>query len=116
MTGNAGKLQQVFLNLFLNARDAMPDGGTLGIRTAIVDGRIEIAVTDSGEGISREHIKKIYDPFFTTKNAGKGTGLGLSVSYGIVQEHGGNISVESDIGRGTSFRLDFPLSRKVVNV
>ena len=116
VTGNAGKLQQVFLNLFLNARDAMPDGGVLDIRTAIVDGRIEIVVTDSGAGISREHIKKIYDPFFTTKTAGKGTGLGLSVSYGIVQEHGGSISVESSVGNGTSFRLDFPLSRKVVNV
>jgi len=116
VTGNAGKLQQVFLNLFLNARDAMPDGGTLDIRTAIVDGRIEIVITDSGGGISREHIKKIYDPFFTTKTAGKGTGLGLSVSYGIVQEHGGTISVESNVGRGTSFRLDFPLSRKAINV
>jgi PAS domain S-box-containing protein len=116
VTGNAGKLQQVFLNLFLNARDAMPDGGVLDVRTAIVDGRIEIVVTDSGAGISREHIKKIYDPFFTTKTAGKGTGLGLSVSYGIVQEHGGSISVESGVGRGTSFRLDFPLSRKAVNV
>jgi two-component system, NtrC family, sensor kinase len=116
VTGNAGKLQQVFLNLFLNGRDAMPEGGVLGIRTSIVEGRIEIVVTDSGVGISREHIKKIYDPFFTTKIAGKGTGLGLSVSYGIVQEHGGSISVESSLGRGTSFRLDFPLSRKAVNV
>jgi len=116
VTGNAGKLQQVFLNLFLNARDAMPEGGMLDVRTAVVDGRIEIVVTDSGAGISREHVKKIYDPFFTTKTAGKGTGLGLSVSYGIVQEHGGIISVESNVGRGTSFRLDFPLSRKVVNV
>jgi PAS domain S-box-containing protein len=114
--GNAGKLQQVFLNLFLNARDAMPDGGTLDIRTRIADGRIEILISDSGSGISREHIKKIYDPFFTTKTAGKGTGLGLSVSYGIMQEHGGNISVESHVGRGTSFKLDFPLSRKAVNV
>jgi signal transduction histidine kinase len=114
--GNAGKLQQVFLNLFLNARDAMPDGGALEVRTCIVDSRIEIVVSDSGSGISRDNIKKIYDPFFTTKTAGKGTGLGLSVSYGIVQEHGGNISVESRVGRGTSFRLDFPLSRKAVNV
>jgi signal transduction histidine kinase len=94
----------------------MPEGGTLSVRTAISDGRIEIVVADSGVGISREHIQRIYDPFFTTKIAGKGTGLGLSVSYGIVQEHGGGISVESNIGRGTSFRLDFPLSRKVVNV
>lgn len=115
-TGNAGKLQQVFLNLFLNARDAMPNGGVLEVRTCIVDARVEIVVSDSGSGISRDNIKKIYDPFFTTKTAGKGTGLGLSVSYGIVQEHGGNISVESNVGRGTSFRLDFPLSRKAVNV
>ena len=115
-TGNAGKLQQVFLNIFLNARDAMPNGGVLEVRTYIVDARIEIVVSDSGSGISRDNIKKIYDPFFTTKTAGKGTGLGLSVSYGIVQEHGGNISVESNVGRGTSFRLDFPLSRKAVNV
>jgi PAS domain S-box-containing protein len=116
VTGNAGKLQQVFLNLFLNARDAMPEGGVLVIRTSIVDGRIEIIVTDSGVGISRDHIKKIYDPFFTTKTPGKGTGLGLSVSYGIVKEHGGSITVESSVGEGTSFRLDFPLSRKAVNV
>src|SRR5436190_6599587 len=74
-TGNAGKLQQVFLNLFLNARDAMPNGGVLEVRTCIVDARIEIVVTDSGSGISRDNIKKIYDPFFTTKTAGKGTGL-----------------------------------------
>jgi signal transduction histidine kinase len=116
MVGNSGKLQQVFLNLFLNARDAMPEGGALDVRTCVVDSRIEIVVTDSGTGISRDNIKKIYDPFFTTKTAGKGTGLGLSVSYGIVQEFGGTISVESKVGKGTSFRLDFPLSRKVVNV
>lgn len=114
--GNAGKLQQVFLNLFLNAKDAMIEGGELLIRTSVVDSRIEIVVTDTGVGISRENLKKIYDPFFTTKTAGKGTGLGLAVSYGIVHEHGGNIAVDSSVGQGTSFRLDFPLSRKVVNV
>jgi PAS domain S-box-containing protein len=114
--GNSGKLQQVFLNLFLNARDAMVSGGELQIRTCMVDSRIEIVVSDTGIGISKDNIKKIYDPFFTTKTAGKGTGLGLSVSYGIVREHGGNISVESNLGRGTSFRLDFPCVRKAVNV
>lgn len=114
--GNSGKLQQVFLNLFLNARDAMPSGGELRIRTCITDSRIEAVVSDTGSGISKDNIKKIYDPFFTTKTAGKGTGLGLSVSYGIVREHGGNITVESNVGRGTSFRLDFPASRKAVNV
>jgi two-component system, NtrC family, sensor kinase len=114
--GNAGRLQQVFLNLFLNARDAMAEGGELRIRTDAVDSKIEIVVEDTGAGITRENIKKIYDPFFTTKAAGKGTGLGLSVSYGIVQEHGGNISVESRPGSGTSFKLEFPLVRKTVNV
>lgn len=114
--GNAGKLQQVFLNLFVNARDAMADGGELHIKTGIVDSKIEVSVRDTGVGISRENIKKIYDPFFTTKAAGKGTGLGLSVSYGIVQEHGGNISVESRPGLGTSFKLELPLVGKTVNV
>jgi PAS domain S-box-containing protein len=114
--GNGGKLQQVFLNLFVNARDAMPDGGELRVFTETMDSKIEIIVQDTGVGISREHIKKIYDPFFTTKAAGKGTGLGLSVSYGIVQEHNGMISVESKPGVGTSFRLEFPLARKPVNV
>jgi len=114
--GNPGKLQQVFLNLFLNAKDAMTEGGELRIRTQVVDSKIEIVISDTGVGISAENIKKIYDPFFTTKGPRKGTGLGLSVSYGIVQEHGGAISVESKLGRGTSFKLEFPLSRKVVNV
>src|SRR5687768_13861548 len=99
--GNAGKLQQVFLNLFVNARDAMPEGGELRIFTETLDSKLEIIVQDTGVGISREHLKKIYDPFFTTKAAGKGTGLGLSVSYGIVQEHSGMISVESKPGVGT---------------
>jgi two-component system, NtrC family, sensor kinase len=114
--GNAGKLQQVFLNLFVNARDAMPEGGELRIMTDTMNSKIEIVVQDSGVGISRENINKIYDPFFTTKAAGKGTGLGLSVSYGIVQEHGGTIAVESKPGVGTSFRLELPLVRKTVNV
>ncbi|PYS12431.1 MAG: histidine kinase, partial [Acidobacteria bacterium] len=113
---NAGKLQQVFLNLFVNARDAMPEGGELRVLTETVDSKLEIIVQDTGVGISRENIQKIYDPFFTTKAAGKGTGLGLSVSYGIVQEHGGNISVDSKPGIGTSFKLELPLVRKPVNV
>jgi PAS domain S-box-containing protein len=114
--GNAGKLQQVFLNLFVNARDAMPEGGELRVVTDTLNSKIEVLVQDTGTGISREHITKIYDPFFTTKRPGKGTGLGLSVSYGIVQEHGGTITVESKAGVGTSFRLELPLVRKTVNV
>jgi len=116
MLGNTGKLQQVFLNLFLNAKDAMAEGGELHIRAAIVDSKVEIVVSDTGAGISPDNVKKIYDPFFTTKSAGKGTGLGLSVSYGIVHEHSGSISVESNVGRGSSFKLEFPLARKTVNV
>ena len=106
--GNPGKLQQVFLNLFLNARDAMERGGVLALKTWALDGRVLVTVADSGAGIARENLEKIFDPFFTTKGAKKGTGLGLSVSYGIVREHGGNIEVASEIGAGTRFELSFP--------
>ena len=113
--GNAGKLQQVFLNLFLNARDAMDAGGTLTIR-AFTDGRFaRIDVADTGQGISPEHLERIYDPFFTTKAARKGTGLGLSVTYGIVREHGGTIEVDSRLGAGSRFRVELPLARKPVH-
>lgn len=114
--GNAGKLQQVFLNLFLNARDAMEEGGILRVRTASNNGSALVDVADSGKGIPPETISRIYDPFFTTKGARKGTGLGLSVTYGIVREHGGTIEVESLPGAGTCFHLDFPLVRKPVVV
>jgi len=118
--GNAGRLQQVFLNLFLNAKDAMPGGGTLRIVTANGEG-VRVAISDTGAGIAEEHIDRIYDPFFTTKTApgegqNRGTGLGLSVSYGIIQEHAGKIRVESAVGQGTTFYLDFPLMRKPVHV
>jgi PAS domain S-box-containing protein len=106
--GNAGKLQQVFVNLFLNARDAMPSGGTLRVETSMNDTMVIVDIQDSGVGISPEHIRKIYDPFFTTKSTGKGTGLGLAVTYGIVQEHGGGISVDSTPAKGTRFRLKLP--------
>ena len=110
--GNPGKLQQVFLNLLLNAKDAMPGGGRLRVAT-LANSHVEALVTDSGSGIAPEHLKRIYDPFFTTKNRPgdkRGTGLGLSVSYGIIQEHAGKIHVESAIGSGTTFHLEFPLS------
>jgi signal transduction histidine kinase len=107
--GNAGKLQQVFLNLFLNARDAMEAGGTLAIRVWSEDGFARIDVADSGQGIQPENLARIYDPFFTTKAARKGTGLGLSVTYGIVREHGGTIEVESRPGAGSRFRVELPL-------
>ncbi|HEX4996695.1 MAG TPA: ATP-binding protein, partial [Terriglobia bacterium] len=108
--GNPGRLQQVFLNLFLNAKDAMSTGGRLTIRTSSNNGRLDVFVEDTGSGIRNENLDKIYDPFFTTKPAGKGTGLGLSVSYGIVTEHHGSIAAESRVGEGTVFRLEFPLA------
>jgi len=108
MSGNSGKLQQVFLNLFLNARDAMSAGGALHIRTWSDLGLVHVEVSDSGQGIPPENLARIYDPFFTTKGAKKGTGLGLSITYGIVQEHKGTIEVDSALGSGTRFRLDFP--------
>jgi two-component system, NtrC family, sensor kinase len=117
--GNPGKLQQVFLNLLLNAKEAMPGGGRLRVAT-LANGHVEAVVTDSGSGIAPEHLKRIYDPFFTTKTMPRpgdrrGTGLGLSVSYGIIQEHAGKIHVESAVGEGTTFHLEFPLLRKSVH-
>ncbi|MFY9845481.1 MAG: ATP-binding protein [Terriglobales bacterium] len=122
--GNAGRLQQVFLNLFLNAKDAMAGGGVLNVAT--LNGEfVSVRVSDTGSGIAQEHIQRIYDPFFTTKTSpaegqNRGTGLGLSVTYGIIQEHAGNIRVESRPGEGTTFTLDFPListpTRKAVHV
>jgi hypothetical protein len=106
--GNSGKLQQVFLNLFLNARDAMESGGKLSVATTSHDGSVRVTVTDTGSGIAAENLAKIFDPFFTTKGAKRGTGLGLSVSYGIVREHGGDIEVESKLGQGSRFLLAFP--------
>ena len=114
--GSANKLQQVFLNLFLNARDAMPGGGMLEVRTAANNGSVEVEVVDTGAGIPREHIHRIFDPFFTTKASGRGTGLGLSVSYGIIKEHAGKIDVRSTPGKGTSFHVEFPAVRKAVHV
>ena len=118
--GNPGRLQQVFLNLFLNAKDAMPGGGTLRVSTMNGES-VSVSVSDTGSGIAPEHIQRIYDPFFTTKTSpregqARGTGLGLSVTYGIIQEHAGKIRVESHPGAGTTFTLDFPLSRKAMHV
>ncbi len=113
--GNSGKLQQVFLNLFLNARDAMGPGGTLSVRTFQRGETVGVDVTDTGHGIEAENLTRIFDPFFTTKGVRKGTGLGLSVSYGIVREHSGVIEVESQPGEGTRFHLEFPAARKAVH-
>ncbi|MSO48817.1 MAG: PAS domain S-box protein [Acidobacteria bacterium] len=104
------QLQQVFLNLFLNARDAMPKGGWLSVSTSTSGHTVTVEVADTGSGIPSEHISRIYDPFFTTKPDGRGTGLGLSVTYGIVQEHAGTLTCESVVGQGTRFVLTLPVA------
>ena len=113
--GNSGKLQQVFLNLFINARDAMPAGGSLTVRTWAENGFAHVEIADTGQGIAPENLARIYDPFFTTKGPKKGTGLGLSITYGIVQEHNGIIDVDSAVGLGTRFRLEFPSASRQVS-
>jgi two-component system NtrC family sensor kinase len=105
------RLQQVFINIILNALDAMPGGGELGIRLALEDGAEIIRISDTGTGIKPEHRSRIFDPFFTTKGVGKGTGLGLSISYAIVKEHDGRIDVQSEIGRGSTFTITLPVAR-----
>jgi PAS domain S-box-containing protein len=108
ITGLGHKLQQVFLNLFLNAKDAMPKGGWLSIATRLEEGRAVVEVADTGSGIPNEYLARIYDPFFTTKTTAQGTGLGLSITYGIVREHHGSIECDSAVGHGTRFVLAFP--------
>jgi len=106
------QLQQVFLNLFLNARDAMPRGGWLSVSTRFdEDGMVLVEIADTGSGIPSEYLARIYDPFFTTKAIGRGTGLGLSITYGIVRDHQGSIQCDSTIGQGTKFTLTLPLEQ-----
>jgi PAS domain S-box-containing protein len=106
---NPDKIQQVFLNLTINALDAMPDGGRLNISMKRVDSSVEVAFSDSGAGIDESMVDKIFDPFFTTKTPGMGTGLGLSICYGIIKEHNGTIAVKSRKGEGTTFVINLPL-------
>lgn len=112
INGNAGKLQQVFTNLIINARDSIIGGGTITLSTESTEDEVSVKVADTGSGIEPENLSKIYDPFFTTKGVGSGTGLGLAVSYGIVQEHAGNIEVRSEPGNGTTFNLRFSAAQK----
>jgi len=106
--GDMNRLQQVLLNLSLNAGEAMQDGGTLTISTSAQGSRVLLKVRDTGCGIKEEHLDRIFEPFFSTKPVGKGTGLGLSVSYGIIQRHGGTLDVESEIGKGATFTIILP--------
>ncbi|MBW1669077.1 MAG: PAS domain S-box protein [Deltaproteobacteria bacterium] len=107
--GDSAALSQVFMNLFSNARDAMPEGGRLQIDAEREGDYAVVSVSDTGHGMARSTLEKCFDPFFTTKDIDKGTGLGLSTAYGIVKEHGGEIKVTSKQGKGTTFRLLFPL-------
>jgi signal transduction histidine kinase len=104
------KLQQVLMNLFLNARDAMFKGGWLAVTTRAVGDQVIVEVADTGSGIPAEHLSRIYDPFFTTKAAGQGTGLGLSITYGVIRDHHGSIECDSIVGQGTRFKMSLPLA------
>jgi signal transduction histidine kinase len=119
--GDADQLGQAFVNLFLNAVEAMDSGGELTVLTEVAPGAspsrgarsgngdaLRVSIRDTGPGIAPENVGRVFDPFFTTK--GSGTGLGLAVTHRIIQEHGGSIDVESEMGRGTSFHLLFPLA------
>ncbi len=107
------RLQQVFINIILNALDAMPNGGTLTIRLEENEGKAVARIKDTGSGIKPEHLPHIFDPFFTTKGIGKGTGLGLSISYAIIKEHEGQILIESEPGAGSIFTIILPLEKKM---
>lgn len=106
-----GQIQQAIISLATNAIDAMPEGGTLTFRVFSQNSRVLIEIQDTGIGIAPENVSKIFEPFFTTKEVGKGTGLGLSVCYGIITEHGGNLSVRSNLGVGTIFTIYLPVQR-----
>jgi two-component system NtrC family sensor kinase len=106
--GDENQLQQLLLNLSLNACEAMPQGGTLMVQTSARNGAVAVKVSDTGCGIKKEHLDRIFEPFFSTKPVGKGTGLGLSVSYGIAQQHGGTLEVESEEGKGSTFTIVLP--------
>ncbi|MCX7192756.1 MAG: PAS domain S-box protein [Proteobacteria bacterium] len=110
----SSQLNQVFMNLLVNASHAIEERGTVTIRTGRQGDEVWVEIADSGKGIAPEHLKKIFDPFFTTKPIGKGTGLGLSLSYGILQKHHGRIEVESEVGKGTTFRVWLPVRQPVL--
>lgn len=110
--GDSGQLQQVFINLMVNACQAMPEGGELTLSTKGGDDFVEIVVKDAGHGIAKEDMDKIFDPFFTTREYGEGTGLGLSISHGIIGRHNGRIEAKSKIGEGTTFTIKLPIGEE----
>jgi signal transduction histidine kinase len=103
------QINQVFMNLLINAAQAIEEHGRITIRTGLDEQNVWVEIVDTGKGIKPEHLNRIFEPFFTTKPVGKGTGLGLSLSYGIVQKHDGRIDVKSEVGKGTAFRVVLPL-------
>ncbi|MCX7192757.1 MAG: ATP-binding protein [Proteobacteria bacterium] len=109
----SSQINQVFMNLLVNAAHAIEERGTISIRTGQQGDEVWVEIADTGSGIAPEHLKKIFDPFFTTKPIGKGTGLGLSLSYGIIQKHHGRIDVNSIVGKGTTFRVWLPIRQGV---
>jgi two-component system NtrC family sensor kinase len=111
ISGDRKSLQQVFLNLFINAIQAMPDGGQLTIRVWGDNGQVHVDVQDTGQGIDPTHLPHIFDPFYTTKEVGRGTGLGLSVTYGIIEKHGGHIEAHSKKGEGALFSMVLPAKK-----
>lgn len=113
VNGDENKLEQLFMNLIINAGESMGGKGTLTLRTDFANDRnqVRIECSDTGEGIAEKHMESIFEPFFTTKSRTKGTGLGLSISHGIVELHGGTISVESDSGQGATFTVFLPVAR-----
>jgi signal transduction histidine kinase len=107
---NPGQLNQVFMNIILNAAQAIEERGIITIETEHEDSYITVSISDNGKGIPEENLSKLFDPFFTTKPVGKGTGLGLSISYGIIEKHKGTIEVESEVGIGTKFIIKLPIN------
>jgi signal transduction histidine kinase len=114
VVGDGAQLQQVFMNIILNAAEAMDGQGTLTIRTSLsLDGQsVGIEFSDTGHGIGEEDIQRLFEPFFTTKEVGKGTGLGLAISYSIIQKHQGTIEVSSQIEQGATFTVRLPIKRQ----
>ena len=108
--GDLGRLQQVLVNITVNALDAMREGGSLTVRTGYSEkpGFCRVAISDTGNGIREDQLPHIFEPFYTTKEVGRGVGLGLAISYGIVRQHGGDIEVQSQVGAGTTFRVMLP--------
>ena len=111
MLFRSGQLNQVFLNLLKNAGQAIEDQGTIRLSSHATPTHIIVQIADTGTGIAPELIPKLFDPFFTTKEIGQGTGLGLAISHGIIEKHGGEINVESEVGKGTVFTVSLPLER-----